>query len=616
MSTVERGGQFQVVVGHEVAGVERLVRTIVLEATGGQELAEAPPPMSILDRVFDLLAGTFQPLLWAMVGAGLVRTMLSLAVRFGWVEQGSGTWAVWAAAGNGFFVLLPVFVGITASRKLGANPYVGGAIGAALVSGSLLELGAPGTRSTFLGIPMSVVDYSSSVFPAILAAMGLAALEGWLRRVLPKDLHLVLVPALCLALLVPLTVLLIGPLGTVAGEWLADAVTTMNTMSPVVTGALYAALFMFLVMLGLHWATVPVTLALLAEEGAEPLGAYMGAYNFAAFGIALGVAVRTRDPALRQLGVSGVVTGLLAGISEPTVYGILLRFRRALLIMLVAAATGGALLGLGRVQATSVAFSNLFTIPAFTPVGGYLLGIGVAFGMAAVGVIALGYGADESQGVAVSAAPPRDGHDEQPGAATAPPLADGSVAPPPAETVASRHASTAAGLPNDDAALAPGDQPTSAPPQVLRTPLPGEVVALGSLPDPVFARGLLGPGVAILPASGLVRAPAAGFIRSVARAQHALGLETDAGVELLIHLGLDTVHLAGRHFDVLVTPGQRVEPGDPIAHVELDELTGQGYDPTTPIVITNVAGNGEVELLAPVGSRVRIGDPLLTVRFR
>ncbi len=616
MSTVERGGQFQVVIGHEVAPVATQVRVIVTETGGRQDLTDAPAPMSVVDRVFDLLAGTFQPLLWPLVGAGLVRTMLSLAVRFGWVDQGSGTWAVWAAAGSGFFLLLPVFVGITAAGKLGANRYVGGAIGAALVSGTLLQLGQPGTESTFLGIPMTVVDYGSSVFPAILAAVGLAWLEGWLRRLLPKDLHLVLVPAVCLAVLVPATVLLFGPVGTFVGDRLADAVVALNAWSPVITGALYAMGFLFLVMLGLHWAIVPVTLTVLAEQGSEPLAAYMGAYNFAVFGVALGVFLRSRDAALRQLGLSGLITGLLAGISEPTVYGILLRYRRALVIMLVAAGAGGALLGLGRVQATAVAFSNLFTIPAFSPVGGYLLGIGVAFALGAAGVTVLGFG----EGAGARPVPDAQAHLTTANPSGAPTTGPGSA--PSSELPESRRqepahpAAVAAGASQPGpAAAAPGTGTGREPAEslVLTTPLPGQVVPLGELSDPVFARGLLGPGVAIRPSSGLVRSPARGRISTIARARHAIGITTDEGAEILIHIGIDTVHLAGRHMDVLVTQGQRVEGGQPIAHVEIGALTAEGHDATTPMVVTNAAAFGALRIVAP-SEVVASGDALLELQ--
>ncbi len=591
MSTVDRGGQFQVVVGHQVREVDERVRELVTAA--GRAPDEAPAPMSPVDRAFDFFMGTFQPLLWALVGASMVRTMLSLAVRFDWIDTASGTYAVWSAAGNAVFLLLPVFVGITAATKLGANAYVGGAIGAALVAGDLAELGDPGTSTTFLLVPLRVVDYTSSVFPAMLAALGLSVLERWLRRVVPRDLHLVAVPTICLAVLVPATVLLFGPVGTTVGEAIASAVTSLNDFSPMLTGALYAAGFMFLVMLGLHWAIVPAVLVGLAADGMDPLPAYMGAANFAVFGVALGVALRTRDHSLRQLGTSGLITGLLAGISEPTVYGILLRFKRTLLIMVASAAAGGALLGLGRVESTAFVFSNVFTIPAMEPIGSYLLGIGLSFVLAVALVVGLGYESRSAGG-------------------------PGRPAQEPSRSAAEGSSAGGAGQADHDrpdgatdavAEALPAPHPNG--PQILTAPLPGALLPLSEVADPVFARGLLGPGVAIRPSAGLVRAPAAGAISSIARAQHALTLTTDTGVDVTIHIGIDTVHCAGRHFEVLVDHGQRVTGGQPIAYVDLAGLEADGYDPTTPVVVTNAAAFGAVTPL--VEGRVGDRDPLLQV---
>lgn len=658
MSTVERGGQFQVVVGHEVGEVENRVREIVLEGTGGAELEEAPPGLSFVDRAFDLFMGTFQPLLWALVGASMVRLMLSLGLQLGWIDPQSGTYAVWAAAGNALFALFPVFVAITASRKLGANPYVGGAIGAALVDGTLADL-SPEDPTTFLGIRLEMVDYSSSVFPALLAAVALSVLEKWLKRLLPRDLHLVAIPAICLIVIVPMTVLALGPIGTLLGHWIAGVVTTLNDFSPVLTGALYAAGFMFMVMLGLHWATMPAILAGMAADGSDPLPAYMGAANFAVFGIAFGVAMRSRDRSLRQLGFSGMVTGLLAGISEPTVYGILLRFRRTLPIMVVAAAAGGALLGLLGVESTAFVFSSVFTIPAFEPVGGYVLGITVAFTLAAGLVGALGY-EDRRAAVAVAApgapagavegavpagavaggegagsrettttvsAPALDG---TPTSGAAGPTAGPVASSPRSHAPASSSPTHGAPSPSGPAGThrngaGPGSAPgadvpgSEAPAEVgalrLMAPLSGTVVALAEVADPLFAKGMLGPGVAIQPSGGLVRAPADGTVTSVARTSHALSITTSSGADVVIHLGIDTVHLSGRHFDVLVSPGQHVVSGQPVAHMDIAALVAEGYDPTTPVIVTNARALGRVEVVDGItGGAIRAGDPLLQVQ--
>ncbi len=625
MSTVDGGGQFQVVIGHQVRDVEDRVRSLV--AAQGRVPDEAPQPLSPVDRAFDFFMGTFQPLLWALVGASMVRTALSLAERFDWIDTSSGTYAVWAAAGGAVFLLLPVFVGITAATKLGANPYVGGAIGAALVAGALVELGEPGMSTTFLGLPLRLVDYTSSVFPAMLAALGLSVLERWLRRIVPRDLHLVAVPTICLAVLVPATVLLFGPIGTTVGEAIGSAVTSLNEFSPLLTGALYAAGFMFLVMLGLHWATLPAVLVGLAADGMDPLPAYMGAANFAVFGVALGVALRTREQSLRQLGTSGLITGVLAGISEPTVYGILLRFKRTLVIMLASAAAGGALLGLGRVESTAFVFSNVFTIPAMDPIGSYLLGIGVSFMLAATLVVVLGYEGRPAAELAAGGGEERTGADARgggaagasevlggPGAPGRPTSPGGPVAAGgPVAGPVTRGELVDPGGPEAPSGESPSRGPAEVPQAatILAAPMPGEVLPLSDVADPVFARSLMGPGVAIRPTGGLVRSPAAGAISSVARAQHALTVTTDSGVDVTIHIGIDTVHLAGRHFDVLVDAGQRVSSGQPIAHVDLAGLEADGYDPTTPVVVTNAAAFGGVTPLT--AGRVGERDPLLEV---
>jgi beta-glucoside PTS system EIICBA component len=331
-------------------------------------------------------------------------------------------------------------------------------------------------------------------------------------------------------------------------------------------------------------------LAGLAADGSDPLLAYGGAANFAVFGVALGVALRTREPALRQLGTSGLITGLLAGISEPTVYGLLLRFKPTLAIMVLAAAVGGGLLGLGRVEATAFVGANLFTIPAMTPMGAYVLGIGVSFVLAATLVVVLGY-----EGTASAAV---DGPAREVGVPEA--LDGGAIenaGPGPVEPVD----------------VGPVDVgPVAGGPVVLLAPLPGEVRPLAEVPDPVFARGLLGPGVAIRPTRGLVLSPAAGTIRSVARAKHAIGIATDSGVHVMIHLGIDTVDLAGRHFYVLVRTGDHVECGQPIGYADLRALVADGYDTTTPVVVTNAAAFGAVTSVVAAGS-VGAEEPLLSV---
>lgn len=593
MSLVERGGQWQVVIGADVPQVYDAIAA----SPGLGEQAVAGARRNLVDQLFDLLTGTFGPLIQAMVGAAMVKTGLSLAVRFGGLSTESTAFAIWAAAGNSVFFFLPVLVGITSARKLGANPYVGAAIGGALLEANYTGLGPVGTREQVLGLPLLVVDYGQSVFPTVFAVAALGVMERWLRARLPKDLHLVVIPGLCLAVLVPLTFLVFGPIGLYLGEALADLITTLNEASPMLTGAVFAASFMFLVMLGLHWALVPVMLSGITSNGQDPLLAYMGAYNFAVFGLALGVFLRTREPALRQLSGSGVVSGLLAGISEPVVYGIILRFKRTVPIMMVAAATGGAVQGALQVNGTVIVFNSVFTIPSFDPTVGYLLGVGTSFLLGLMLVVAFGY-KPRRAGIAPPAVtsaniavPPPNAPEPAPAGPAEPPAEPAPHASAVAPTLAATGGLTAIGA-----------------------PLAGDVMALSAVADPVFAGGLLGPGVAIRPdpaATGVVVSPVAGRVTSVARGGHAIGVTSDSGLDILIHVGIDTVGLGGGYFTPLVRSGTQVSPGTPLLGFDAAAITAAGLELTTPIVVANAAAFGPVT--ATTRSSVAAGELLLVV---
>ncbi|MGV1004507.1 MAG: glucose PTS transporter subunit IIA [Candidatus Nanopelagicales bacterium] len=588
---VQKAGQWQIVIGERAAAVNvalDLARSKAAGAERAPQSAVVVRPMNWLDRVFDLLGGTFQPLLSPLLGAGMVKTLLIVAVAAGWLAETSTAYAVWAAGGNAVFYFLPVFVGITAARKLGASPYVGGTIGAALLEPHFVGLGI-GSDTTLWGLPLTVLDYSQSVFPAIFAAVLLAWLERWLQRMVPVGLHLLTIPALCLLLLLPPTVVVFGPLGDLLGATLASATSTLNTFSPTLTGALFAATFMLLVMVGMHWALIPVMLSNLEELGSDPLVAYMGAYNFAVFGIAAGVALRGRDAATRQVGFSASLAGLLGGVSEPAVYGIIVRYKRTLLIMLGASALGGAALGYLGVRGTVSTFTSVLTIPAFIPVPSYLLGISVAFTAGLLAVVALGY--DSPTRPLTEVADP--GRDSGPDGLERPERPAGSGA-----------SSGQASLP---AALARPAWPEPDPGEVLSA-MRGSVVDLASVDDPLFAAGMLGAGAAIRPVDGLVRAPVTGRIASLARTNHAIVITTATGSDVLIHVGIGTVALGGRHFTAFVGTGDEVRAGQPILHADLAAIAASGYALDTSIVLSG-AGEDQVRVMA--SGDLAPGEPLL-----
>lgn len=576
IQVVESGGQTQVVIGTEVRDVYDALMKLPewADAGGDAKPAAAEEKVGFIDWLFALFAGTFQPLLMPLLGASTIKLILGLGQQLSLYDTANPPVPilVLTAASNAFFYFLPIFIGATASRKLGATPYLGAAISAALLEPSFTGLGRVGDVVSFLGMPMYVFDYTASVFPPILIAIALSYLEPLLKRVIHKNLQLMLVPTFAMLILVPVAALAFGPFGIIAGRALTDLITMLMDISPVLMGAVASGSMILMVMFGLHWALVPVIL-LNIQAGGDPIIPALSGYNFAVWGLALAVFLRTKDSELKELTGAGAASGLLAGISEPMVYGVILRFKRVIPIIVASAIVGGAIIGGFRVVAHAFAFSSLLTIPLMTPMWGYVLGISVSFVLAFAGTMVFGY-ESKAQGVLRS-----------------------DVAPAP--TASDPHG----GRPDADAA-APRDV-------TLGSPLAGTVVPLSEVPDPVFAGGKVGAGVAIVPTEGRAYAPADGTVILAPPSGHAIGLKTDEGVQLLIHIGIDTVNLAGRGFTVLVETGQRVRRGEPLVDFDLSVISDAGYSPITPVVVTNKRSVGTVETEAT--DLVRVGDPLLRV---
>ena len=597
MSTVERGGQFQVVVGQHVGLVDTQVRSLVSAARDGAPVDEAPLSLSLVDRAFDLLTGTFQPLLWALVGSSMIKTFLALAVEFGWISTTSTTYAIWSAAGNAAFYFLPVLVGISASMKLGANPYVGGAIAAALLHNDFTQIGPVGTEATFLGLPVVVIDYGQSVFPALIAAILLAIMERALRRRLPRSLHLILIPTICLAVLVPATAILFGPVGTYVSEALSEALGWLWGLSPAVAGAIMGGLWQVFVMFGVHWGFVPVIVNDLAVQGHSLLTGPLVAAVLAQGAATLAVMFRTRNQEMRTLAGAASVSAFVAGVTEPAIYGVTLRLRKPFIYACIGGMVGGGIAAAGGSAANSFVFPGLITLPAYMHVGNFTLQlVGTATAVAIAFVLTLVVGFEDVPVTAMAPGPevdpgptPGTGAGAQAGSMPDPAGQGGPLAPTSTITHGTRDAA----------------------PISIKAPLAGQVLPLSDVPDPVFARGLMGKGAAIRPVNGVVRSPVVGTVTSLARAGHAVGITSVDGVDILIHVGIDTVQLNGRYFEGLVAHGQPVRVGTPLILVDLDALTAAGYDTATPIVVTNSATFASVEVLA--ADHVEAGEELLRI---
>lgn len=563
---VESGGQFQVVIGNHVHDVWQAVRQEAGLSDDSEPTAESVEKGSLLGQIIDVVSGIFTPFIGVLAASGILKGMLALAVVCGWLTPQQGTYKIWFAASDALFFFFPLFLGYTAGKKFGGNPFVSMVIGGALTHPLMIQAfeasQAPGAAvEHFLGIPVTFINYSSSVIPIILASWVCCWLERKSNALLPSSMKNFFTPAICLAVVVPLTFLLIGPLATWLSHLLAQGYQIIYAVAPWLAGAAMGALWQVCVIFGLHWGLIPLminNLTVLGHDSMLPmlLPAVMGQV-----GAVLGILLKTRDARQKVLAGSAFSAGIF-GITEPAIYGLTLPLRRPFIFGCVAGAIGGAIVGFSNAHVYSFGFGNIFTVAQMIPPQGLDSTVwGGVVGIFAALII--------SCGLTFFAGLPRAS------------AASGAVAVAPVSA-------------ND-----------------ILAPMSGSVIALDQVPDSTFASGLLGKGVAIIPAVGKVIAPFPGEVASLFQTKHAIGLQSDSGIELLIHVGIDTVKLDGVPFTAHVKEGDRVQAGDLLIEFDRQAILDAGYDLATPIIISNSDDYREIDTVAP--RAVEAGQPLLSV---
>ncbi|MGC0939427.1 PTS beta-glucoside transporter subunit IIABC [Pantoea agglomerans] len=563
---VESGGQFQVVIGNHVHDVWLAVRTeagLTDEPSSVKE--EDAVAGNLLSRLIDIVSGIFTPFIGVLAASGILKGLLALAVVCGWLSVQSGTYKIWFAASDALFFFFPLVLGYTAGKKFGGNPFITMVIGGALTHPTMIAAFNASQQSVaitdaFLGIPVTWFNYSASVIPIILAAWVSCWLEKQSSRRLPASMKNFFAPLICLSVTVPLTFLVIGPLATGLSQILANGYQWIYALAPWLAGAALGALWQVCVIFGLHWGLVPLminNLAVLGHDSMLPmlLPAVMGQV-----GAALGVFLRSRDARQKMLAGSSVTAGIF-GITEPAVYGVNLPLRRPFIFGCVAGAIGGAIVGFSSTHVYSFGFANIFTIAQMIPSGGV---DSTLWGGIAGTLLALVLGC----GMTLVAGMPRNT------------------------------------TPDAASPVTPGEDD-------ILSPMTGTVLALDQIPDPTFASGLLGQGAAIIPSDNKVIAPFAGEVASLFQTRHAIGLLSHSGIELLIHVGIDTVRLDGKPFTAHVKVGDTFRAGDLLLEFDRQAILDAGYDLATPIIITNSDEYPEVMTVA--GTAVTAGTPLLSV---
>ena len=651
----QSGDRYQIVIGGAVQSVFNEINNLPSMAGGAAApsnddvkaaaRAKARGKNALVDAFFEYLSDSFRPLLPVLLGASLILAFLAVLDSTGVVDTRAETIPAWLGYVNSMwravFYFLPAMVAYNASKKLDIDPWVGTAVILSLLTPNFMGLSNASSfaetscEQTALGteqcvtqiaslepllsafpilnkidfwlpligrvnfphsISLQLADYGGQVFVPLLMVPLLALVYKFLKKIVPSNVQMVFVPFLSFIIIMPLTAFLIGPLSIWIGNGLGGGLAWLNGHAPILFAIIIPIIYPFLVPLGLHWPLNALQLANIASTGSDFIQGPMGAWNFACFGATAGVlflSIRDRDTDMRQTASGALAAGLFGGISEPSLYGIHLRFKRIYPLMLTGCVVGGLVIGIGNgVTTNTFVFTSLLTIPVFTPTAVYGLGIAAAFITAFLMVVLFDYRTKEQKAEArekkaalnagVSAAP---------------------AAPAPVVVAAA---------PAAEAAPAPAFSDEAKADLTLTAPMAGELVALSDVADEAFSAGALGPGIAVSPAAGaVIVAPCDGKVTVAFPTGHAYGLKSASGVQVLIHIGMDTVKLDGKGFTPRVAKGDVVRRGDVLAEVDWDVIREAGYDTITPMVVTNKKKFGAITPAAP--GPISVGETVVTV---
>ncbi|WP_298131585.1 beta-glucoside-specific PTS transporter subunit IIABC [Micropruina sp.] len=547
LAVVQAGGQYQVVIGNDVPFVYARIAER-LEGGGAVEEVEDNSNKSILNKFIDLVTGLFHPILWPLAGAGLFKAFVSMFATFGWLNTESTEYVVLNAASDALIYFLPLLLAISAAKRFKTNQFTSMAIAGALVYPTIVALTSAEGSLTFFGIPLVIMSYTSSVIPIIVGVWVQGYLERFLLRTLPGAIRNFTTPLLCMLIMVPLILLTIGPATTILANAIADGITWLFHVAPWLAGALMGGLWQVFVIFGLHWGFVPIMVQQLSTGYAIITGPLAGAV-LAQAAATFAVWIRTKDHDTRELAGPSAFSGFLSGITEPGIYGVNLPRKLPFYFGIAGGAIGGVFAGIAGAGTTTFVFPSLIALPAYLSTPNLpLFFIGLALSMAIGFLGTLFWGVKDPAPVAASEA-----------------------AEVPAEAAA---------------ASAPATVGTEV---IVRSPMDGTLVAIGDVPDPVFASGAMGAGIGVEPTSGTVYSPVTGTIIVTMGSGHAYGIRTDEGVEVLVHVGIDTVNMKGEGFEPKVAQGDRVNAGDVLVEVDLGKITQAGYSTTTVVIITNTA---------------------------
>lgn len=571
ISVVNKGGQFQVIVGNEVQQVYRAIQNEIGTENGQKNIPNKQnEKKSIISRLISVISTTFTPFIPAIIGAGMIKAILAVLVLIGLLTEESQTFFILDTIADSAFFFMPVLLAYGASIKFGTSPILSMTIAGALLHPNWSSVLETGDTLHFIGIPVQLTDYAGTVLPIIITVWIMSYIERFAERVSPSIIKFFMKPMLILLITAPLALVIIGPIGTYLNDLVAFGADTINNHASWLIPMLMGTLQPFLLITGTAWAMTPIATTQLSNNGHETMnGPGMLASNIAQGAATLAVAVKSKNKELKQLAGSAGFTALI-GITEPSLYGVTLKLKKPLIAAMIGGGCAGIYAGLSGLVRYAFVSPGLAGLPAFigeNPMNivHALITIIIAFGVAFIMTWILGF---------------ED------------PVEDNIT-----ETT------------NINTKKMQQSDSTESEETYISSPLSGKVIPLAEVNDDVFSTGLVGNGAAVIPEDNEIRSPFSGEVLTLLPSKHAIGLKRDDGLELLIHIGIDTVNLEGKGFNTHVLQGDRIEKGDLLITFERQALIDQGYEIVTPIIITNADNFPEMTVVAD--KQIQYGQKLL-----
>ena len=560
IGAVKKGGQYQIIIGTDVAQVMNEVNKLG-KITGGESGQEKKE--NLINRLMSVIAGIFTPIIPALIAGGMVKAVLTLLTFFKVMDSASQTYYIINFIADTPFYFLPVLVAISTAAKLKCNMYLAAVIGAALLHPNFTSLVSAAEPVSFIGLPVTLISYGSSVIPSILAIWLMSVVEPFADKISPKPIKFLSKPLITVIIVAPITFIVLGPLGYTVGSALAVAADFLNQNVGWLVPTLMGAFMPLLVMTGMHWSFTPIIMQSYASYGYEAImgpGSFVS--NICQGAASLAVAFKTRNKEMRQIATSAGITALL-GVTEPAMFGVTLKLKKPLYAVMIGGACGGLYAGLNGVVRYTSGTPGLASFAVFigeNPMNIVHAFISVGIGAAITFVLTLVFGFEDE---------------------AAPVKAEQKEAEPLVQKIQ------------------------------VESPADGKLEPLSQVKDETLASGILGKGAAVVPDNGRVVSPVNGRITSVFPTGHAVGIVDENGVELLIHIGIDTVKLEGRYFTAHVKDGDVVRKGDLLVEFDRRAVEAEGYDTVIAVLVTN--SQEFLDVIPAQAGAVKAGQQLFTV---